>query len=162
MMKLNTSTVSFMCAREKKKLKNKTDHVYDFWVFAHPCFHTWVRGPSGSSELIRCVWLKNASRHMTVAVCLDAFSPRFMQSESHLFASCLPNNDKIVSRRGTKASAVGGNKPTSVSRRVLSDWYFSLICLNSFQKSLPPPLAQTDHHPTNVPLLYQPPFPTFS
>lgn len=24
----------------------------------HPCAHTWVRGPAGSSKLIRCIWVK--------------------------------------------------------------------------------------------------------
>lgn len=62
---------------------------------------------------------------------LNAF-PCFWQLESCLFTSSLPNNDKTVSQWSTNASAAG-EQTNSVSRRVLSDWYFSLICLNSFK-----------------------------
>lgn len=70
--------------------------------------------------------------------------------ETSLFLSVCLTDDKMVSQGETNASAAG-EQTNSISRRVLSDWYSSLICLNSLK--CPP----SSPHSTPISYLHPPP-----
>lgn len=66
---------------------------------------------------------------------------------------CLPNNDQIDSQGETNASAAG-EQTKSISRGVLSDWYSSLICLNSLKCPPHPQQSTSNPSPSTLPHLH--------
>lgn len=122
-----------MCAREKKK-PQKTPTIFITFGFLHMCVcqtqphtstHTWVRGPAGTSELIRCVRIKcqppcncrDSARCFSPLLALRVSSFYWLYSQQ--WQNCVSMGDKFLCSGGNKPRV----SPAEFSVNDISHWF---------------------------------------
>lgn len=137
-----------MCTKEKKKKKERKHWacllhmrfytcVSDGHSSTHPCAHTGVRGPAGSSELMRCVWVKC---HVMALIRPDAFA----------VVPLLPVFPTV-----TKLSLDGEQMPLQWGGQInsISRWGWLIFLADLFER-LHHPIWQSLALPTTLPPLF--------
>lgn len=132
-------------------------HVHVCWTQLHTAVYSHIARSEVLQKANSLLTAYNLNASNTWLPSFSRMLLRSKQSRRYFPLSCvekplfLSTDDKMVSQGGTNASTAG-EQTNSISRRVLGDWYSSLICLNSLK--CPP----SSPHPTPISYFHPPPF----